>query len=481
MAKEGSLTTDAILLTASKIIGNILTLVSAMLLARIRTLEENGIYFELLLVINLATVIFMLGLPNSINYFLARAETKEDKNRFLSLYYTFSTILAIALGITLVVLTPIWIRYFSDPNLAQFIFFLLIFPWAKIIIASAGNVLIVLGKSKTLIKYSISNSLTVLLIIFYVWITNSSFMTYMILYVIVEGLYALAVYMLASKYTGRLHWNIDKNLIKSVLVFSIPLGLASVVGTLNIEIDKLMIGHLLTTEDLAIYSVASKELPLTIVASSLTAVLMPKMVKLFKQQRNEEAVAIWRDVTTISFAVMAFFGIGMAVFSTDAMTILYSAKYAPGAAVFAIYSLELLLRCTYFGIVLNTTGKTKLVFYSAVGTLCLNTIMNIAFYKIMGVVGPALATLLSGLIMGTLQLVFSSRLINVKFSEIFPWKNMALTVLVNLALGVAFHFVHKILLPGNIQAVVLAVVWAVVYCLIMMRPAKYYWKKLKSV
>ena len=195
MAKEGSLTTDAILLTASKIIGNILTLVSAMLLARIRTLEENGIYFELLLVINLATVIFMLGLPNSINYFLARAETKEDKNRFLSLYYTFSTILAIALGITLVVLTPIWIRYFSDPNLAQFIFFLLIFPWAKIIIASAGNVLIVLGKSKTLIKYSISNSLTVLLIIFYVWITNSSFMTYMILYVIVEGLYALAVYI----------------------------------------------------------------------------------------------------------------------------------------------------------------------------------------------------------------------------------------------------------------------------------------------
>ena len=139
------------------------------------------------------------------------------------------------------------------------------------------------------------------------------------------------------------------------------------------------------------------------------------------------------------------------------------------------------MRCTYFGIVLNTTGKTKLVFYSAVGTLCLNTIMNIAFYKIMGVVGPALATLLSGLIMGTLQLVFSSRLINVKFSEIFPWKNMALTVLVNLALGVVFHFAHKILLPGNIQAVVLAVVWGVAYCLIMMKPAKYYWKKLKSV
>ena len=76
MAKEGSLATDAFLLTASKIIGNLLTLVSAMLLARIRTLEENGIYSELLLIINLATAIFMLGLPNSINFFLAKAETK---------------------------------------------------------------------------------------------------------------------------------------------------------------------------------------------------------------------------------------------------------------------------------------------------------------------------------------------------------------------------------------------------------------------
>ena len=151
MAKEGSFTTDAFRLTASKIIGNLLTLVSAMLLARIRTLEENGIYSELLLIINLATAIFMLGLPNSINFFLAKAETKEDKNRFLSLYYTLSTVLSIVLGVVLVALLPLWIRYFADQNLAQFAFFLLLFPWTKVVIASVENVLVVLGKSKTIV------------------------------------------------------------------------------------------------------------------------------------------------------------------------------------------------------------------------------------------------------------------------------------------------------------------------------------------
>lgn len=481
MAKEGSFTTDAVRLTASKIVGNILTLVSAMLLARIRTLEENGIYSELLLVINLATAIFMLGLPNSINYFLSRAETREDKNQFLSLYYTLSSILSVVLGIVLVALLPIWTGYFNNPNLSQFAFFLLVFPWTKVVMASVENVLVVLGKSKTLVWYRISNSVCLLLLILFIWLTKTGFMAYMLLYVIVEGFYTIAVYLMVAKYTGRIRWNINKQLIRSVLAFSVPLGLASIVGTLNVEIDKLMIGHLLSTEELAIYSYASKELPLTIVATSLTAVLMPKMVKLFQQKRIEEAVAVWKDVTTISLAIMAFFGIGMAVFSSEAMTILYSEKFAPGGPVFAIYSLSLLLKCTYFGIVMNTTGKTRIILYSAIGTLVLNTIMNIAFYKIIGVIGPALATFLSGVIMVAFQLVFSSKLIHVKFSQIFPWKNMATLISLNILLGIVFRFIHITLLPGDFQAVALAIVWGLVYCLILLIPGKKLWQKLRSI
>ena len=481
MAKEGSFTTDAVRLTASKVIGNIITLVSAMLLARIRTLEENGIYSELLLVINLATVIIMLGLPNSINYFLTRAESKEEKNKFLSLYYSLSTVLSLILGVILVALLPLWVMFFDDVNLYSFSFFLFIFPWAKVVTASVENVLVVLGKSKSLVSYRISNSICLLLIILFIWITNNSFMIYMILYVIIESVYAITVYLLAGKYTGRLHWNINKQLIISVMKFSIPLGLASIVGTINIEIDKLMIGYMLSTEELAIYTNASKELPLTIVATSLTAVLMPKMVKCFQQNKNVEAVAIWRDVATISFAIIAFFGVGMAFFSTDAMIVLYSEKYAPGGPVFAIYSIVLLLKCTYFGIVLNSTGNTKLILYSALGTLVLNTIMNIGFYHLFGVVGPALATLVSGIMMNLFQLIFSSRIINVKFKDIFPWKNIAIIVLINISLGLIFYYIHIALFPGNFQAIILAVLWGIVYFFILLKPGKNYWRKLKSV
>ena len=95
MAKNSSFMSDAVKLSVSKIIANGLMLVSAMLLARIRTLEENGTYSQLMLVINLAASIFMMGLPNSINFFLAKAERKEDQNYFLSVYYTLSTLLSL--------------------------------------------------------------------------------------------------------------------------------------------------------------------------------------------------------------------------------------------------------------------------------------------------------------------------------------------------------------------------------------------------
>ena len=120
MSRQATLGKDAITLTASKIIANVLTMMTAMLLARVRTLEENGTYSQLLLVINLVTSILMLGLPNSINFFLAKVNTQEERNRFLSVYYTLSTLLSAVVGITLTCLMPCWETFFSHMSYSGF-------------------------------------------------------------------------------------------------------------------------------------------------------------------------------------------------------------------------------------------------------------------------------------------------------------------------------------------------------------------------
>ena len=73
---------DAIKLTGSKIITMFIALISSMLLSRFRSLTEYGTYSQLLMAINLVCSIIMLGLPNSINYFLAKTEASKERGKW---------------------------------------------------------------------------------------------------------------------------------------------------------------------------------------------------------------------------------------------------------------------------------------------------------------------------------------------------------------------------------------------------------------
>jgi len=81
---KSTIASNRLKLTTSKLITMMISMITAMLLSRFRTLKEYGTYSQLLLVINLFTTIFMLELPNSVNFFLARAENDEEKQKFLS-------------------------------------------------------------------------------------------------------------------------------------------------------------------------------------------------------------------------------------------------------------------------------------------------------------------------------------------------------------------------------------------------------------
>ena len=64
MSKTTSLGKDTVLLTISKMMTLVITMLTGMMLSRFRSFEEYGTYSQLMLVVTLFTSIFMLGLPN---------------------------------------------------------------------------------------------------------------------------------------------------------------------------------------------------------------------------------------------------------------------------------------------------------------------------------------------------------------------------------------------------------------------------------
>ena len=480
-----TIATDALKLTTSKIITMVLSMVTAMLLSRFRTLEEYGTYSQLLLVINLVTAIVMMGLPNSINFFLARAETIESKQKFLSIYYTLSTLLGFLSGLVLVLLTPLIVSYFNNTLIEKFLYVLAIFPWTQIILSSIDHVLIVYGKPNSVMLFRVLNSIAILITIFLVELFDLSFSHYMIMFIILESLFAIVVYFIVYGTAGTLRIDFSLKDIRNILKFSLPLGLASVVGRLSVELDKLIIGRFFSTEDIAIYTNAGREMPVTIIASALTAVLMPRLVRLLRDEEYDDAVNIWGNSIEISFTIICFVSFGLIVFAPEVISLLYSEKYLPGVDVFRVYSLILLLRVTYFGMILNSIGKTKFIFYSSILALIINVILNYIFYLIFGFIGPAYASFISILLVQMLQLFATAKSIDVKFTNIFPWAKLGKLLVINVILAFVFMFVKKWshldnILGGILEAIILGAIWGIIYLLVIRRNIIGNWKVLNK-
>ncbi|MEH7255249.1 oligosaccharide flippase family protein, partial [Neobacillus niacini] len=403
-----------------------LSMVTAMLISRFRTLEEYGTYSQLIMVGTIASTIFMMGLSGSINYFLPRAKNKNEQSIFLSNFYTVSTIISIFSSITLLIVSPSIAEYFDNPIILSFVYVLAILPWLNIVGGSIDNVFVVLNKIKMLSFYRIGHSVSTLIVVLLTVFLEWSFEKFLFYFIGVQVIYTIAIYIIIGTLVEKFRPRIDIKLIREIIAFSFPLGIAYTVGTFQVETDKLMIGYLYDTETLAIYTNAAREMPITIVVASIVAVITPSIVRFIKDYQNDYAVKLWRNATAFSYIFLCFFAAILFAFAPEIISILYSDKYLKGVEVFRISSIKILLQATNYAILLIALGRTKYVFYSSILALVLNVLLNYLFYLFYGINGFAIATLLSTAIIAFLQLYYSSINVKIPIKSIFLCKEMFL-------------------------------------------------------
>ncbi len=481
---DSTLGGDAVKLTLSRAFTLVINLVATMLISRYRTTEEYGTYSQLLLVISLFSTIFLLGLPNSINYFLSRANSVDEENGFLSNYYTLTTALSLVLGFSLVVASGLVVDYFANACIADYKFFLLLYPWATITMHSIDNVMVVYKRINTLIAFKAIYSVLLVGIVIVNHVLEHSFTQYMIGFTALNIGAGVCTIILANDPKHHLLPRINKKTINRILVFSIPIGISTLVGTLNAEIDKLYIGYVADTEKLAIYTNAAQELPINIIASSVCAIMIPKIVSMVKEGLVQKAIDKWKTSVELSFIVICFMVCGVVVYSKEVMTILYSEKYLPGETVFRVYSFTLLLRVTYFGMFLNAFGKPKYILASSLISLAFNAIFNPLFYSFFGLVGPAISTVLAILVMQFSQLLMSSKLLHRPIHMVFPFGKLIGVTCISVIIGIAFGFIKRLIPLENyfgeiMESVLLGFVWGGVYFLIYKKRIVCLWNELQ--
>ncbi|MHB8962255.1 MAG: oligosaccharide flippase family protein [Saccharofermentanales bacterium] len=477
--------TDTVRYTSSKTIMAGVSLLTAILLSHFLTLNVFGTYSQILLTINLATAVFMTGLPAGIDFFLAKASDAQDRQKFISVYYTVSTALGFLTGLVLVLSVSSITDYFANPLIGRFVYILAVLPWTMIVMSGIGNLLVAYHRAAHLMYFRIANGAVLLLAIAAAEWLELEFSVYMLIFVTVESIFTLMCYVIIKKTIHEFRIDFDKDIFRNILAYSLPVGLASVTGFLNIEFGKLFTAQYFSTSDMAIYCNASREMPFTIIALSITTVLMPKLAALLKKGSIKKCVALWGSSVTLSYMVLCYFAVVMFVLAPELITLLYSAQYLPGAEVFRIYSIVLLLRVTYCGIILHSVGRSRFIIYSSLASLAANMLFCYIFYNIFGFIGPAIATLASIALLQLIQLVSTSRHISFPFGKLFPWKLLLYITMANIALGAAFTFLKGFLtleaaIGQTPETLLLVLAWTIAYALLIAKHVRSSWHTLKN-
>lgn len=435
--------------------------ITTMLLSRHLTLHEYGSYSQLLLIVQLFVSVFSLGLPNSISYFFPR---EVNKGKFVSQYLMLVSLIALIIALFAYTGENIFCSFFKNASLKEYLFFVCIYPWALILINSIDNLCIVLGRTKFLAVYKITNALLTAITAAVASFYSLDLRAYLRIFIIIQVLMSAMVYIFASQNVEKLEIYFDFLYIKKIFTFSLPIGLSAIVGTINAEIDKLVISYYETTEAVAVYSNCSKELPFALIAAALTSLLLPKLVIYLSQNNKDKAIRIWNNSAEFSFTFMAFIVCLLIVFSKEVITFLYSGKFLSGTDIYYVYSCLLLLRFTYFGMFLNAGGKSKSILYSSIVSVMVNIILDIILYHAFGVIGPAIATFVSQIIMNLLQLILTCKNFECCFAKILPWKRIGFCSLINSFLLAGAMFLRlKIQFFDSIGGIVLLLlIWIVI-------------------
>ncbi len=360
-----SLTQNAGIVGISKFVNVAGLLAASVVLTRVVSRAEYGNYEQVWLVYNSFLPLFAYGFNSSIYFYSAR----EDRKQVYSSGAFWLTIVGFLTGILLILLSSSIASFFNSAALAGYIKIFGVYAMVsspsmmfesffitenRVELLLAGNILV-----SALLAGAIFLSATVL--------HNMSFVFWSIAMVgIVKSGFLVYFLLKDRKLTSRKL----SPMIKSQLLYAVPIFVSTIVGTVSKQIDRYLVTLFFSPDQFAVYAIGSKEIPMiAIVTGSATAVLFPTFSELGSKEMHEKFVSTWRN----SISKTGLFLLPMMVvlfFATkDFMFFFFGQKYIASAGVFRVFLLLIPLRLAFYGTALLMLGKQKLYMYASIADL----------------------------------------------------------------------------------------------------------------
>jgi O-antigen/teichoic acid export membrane protein len=371
------------------------TLLTGVVLARMLTVGELATYRQTLLAYNIAAPILSLGLSSGLYYFLpnetkrARAIVVEGMLVMLFMGAIYSLFIACGGNFLLA-------QRFSNPNIEASLLYLIPYPLLTLPAGLLGAVLVVRGKVKQLTVFNVLSNLLLgvgVISVCILWADPQILIITFVVISLVNGLIAI-ILMLKAVPDGDGPPQLSN--IKTLIVYSLPLALASMMGSIALQLDKFVVSAMRTPEEFAIYSNGAIEIPLIgMITGAISTVILVDMAAYCKNGHKEKALVLFKKGAVhsalILLPVMAF----LMVYAEEFITILFSDKYNGSINIFRIYLGILPVRIVMYGAALMALNMTRVVLWRSIGDLSVNAVLSCLFVYYWGPYGAAYATVIT--------------------------------------------------------------------------------------
>lgn len=445
---------DSMFLTFVKVLTTLTSIVLTKILSVGLSLAEYGTYSQANVIISISTSILLLGLGDALNYFFnSRTQeiTEEKRIKIVNTIYFLEIIAGVILASVLVLSKSIISGYFSNEMLSTIIIIISIKPMLDNLVYFYQVLYISTGKAKVIAVRNLVIAVIKMLAMYIAVIVFHDIKTIFLLLILLDiGQLVFFKFYFSRDCFLINPFKIISNYIKPILVYGLPMGVFAVTNILTRDIDKLIIGRMADTETLAIYTNCSKVLPFDIIAVSFSTVLIPYIMKYITSKQKNSALILFRNYLKVGYYSVWILGVSVLITSKQAIGFLYTDDYVIGNTIFLLYILDSMIRFASMHLILTASGKSKELMVYSLLSLLINVALNIVLYKWIGMIGPAVATLITAFVYVLLVLNKTKQILGAKWLELFDIKDTIRFLILLLATGLIVYFVNKLLLEFGV-------------------------------
>jgi O-antigen/teichoic acid export membrane protein len=373
----------------------VVALVSGMVLARVLSKTDLATYRQTMLAYDVLIPLLSLGLGSGIYYFLPTEKTRVRG------VVVDGLLLMAGMGLLYAVFIALGgnhllAKRFSNPAIVSTLAYLVPLPMIMLPAKLLSSVMVVQNQVQKLTAYNVLSSLLLAISVIaacLVWKSPDSMVLTRVGVMLVSG--AVAIWLMLRTVPAD-SWHPSFANMKQMVAYSIPLVGASAMGTISLQLDKLIVSAMCTPEQFAVYSNGAIEIPLIgILTGSIASVIQPDLRRMVAGGDFAGALALFRQAASKSAAILIPAMMFLLVGAEPFILTLFSAKYSGSVLPFRLYLLILPVRIVYFGVFMMALGKSKMILYRSIVGLAFNLVLSIVLVRWMGFIGAIVATIIS--------------------------------------------------------------------------------------